>query len=289
MLKSAIFTLIEGLARTARASYHNGHLSRSQERAFARALTRFQLGSKIGGGQFRVDPFVFNYPDPKAFAYNFGEVFLDEEYFFLADSGAPVIVDCGANIGLATLYFKLVYPKSKIVAIEANPATFETLVKNVSDNHLADVEPLNVAVTGGDETEVALTFAEAGDLRSTRMKELHGRSVTEVKQVIVPAKRLSSLFPPSIDLLKMDIEGSEHDVIDDIVPYLTQVKNVIVEYHYAFGGERRSLGEFITLLESAGFICRIKSANPADLNFDPKANYVVTIYGSRPTQTTSGI
>lgn len=282
MLKSAVFTLIEGVARTARASYHNGHLTRSQGRAFARALTRFQLGSKNGGGRVRIDPFLFNYPDPKAFAYNFGEVFLEEEYFFKADNDAPVIVDCGANIGLATLYFKLVFPKARITAIEANPATFKTLTANVSDNKLSNVETLNVAVTGGDETEVALIFAEAGDLRSTRMKELHGKSANEVKEIIVPARRLSVILPASVDLLKMDIEGSEHDVIDEITPKLGQIKNVIIEYHYAAGGGRRSLGEFILLLESAGFICRIKSANPADSNFDPTANYVATIYGNRP-------
>ncbi len=281
MLKSAVFTLIEGVARTARASYHNGHLTRSQERAFARALTRFQLGSKTGGGKVRIDPFLFNYPDPKAFAYNFGEVFLEEEYFFKADSGSPVIVDCGANIGLATMYFKLAFPKAHVIAIEANPATFKALSANVADNKFNDVETLNVAVTGGDETEVALIFAEAGDLRSTRMKELHGKS--ETTEILVPAKRLSSILPESVDLLKMDIEGSEHDVIDEIAPRLGQIKNVIIEYHYAAGGGRRSLGEFITLLENAGFICRIKSANPADVNFDPTANYVATIYGNRPS------
>lgn len=282
MLKSKLFTLIEGIAKTARVSYGNGHISRPVQRSFARALTRFQLSGKTGGGSVRINPFVFNYPDPKAFAYNFGEVFLEEEYFFKADTGSPLIVDCGANIGLATMYFKLVYPQSRITAIEANPATFETLVQNINDNHLADVETLNVAVTGGDETEATLTFAEAGDLRSTRMKEMHGKAGADVKEIVVPAKRLSSVLPESVDLLKMDIEGSEHDVIDEIEPDLFRIKNIIVEYHYAFGGGRRSLGDFITLLESAGFICRIKAANAADVNFDPKSNYVVTIYGNRP-------
>ncbi len=281
MIRSKVFILIEGLSRVARVSYQNGHLTHPQGRAFARSIARFQLLNKAGAGQIKINPFVFNYPHARSFAYNFGEVFLDEEYFFKADSDSPVIVDCGANIGLATMYFKLVFPKARITAIEANPATFTSLEANIKDNSLTDVEPLNIAVVGGEETEVSLTFAEAGDLRSTRMKELHGKAASEIEEIVVPAVRLSTLLPESVDLLKMDIEGSEQDVIDDIAPKLGQVKNVIIEYHYSANG-RHSLGDFILILEKAGFICRIKSANPADVNFDPCSNYVATIYGSRP-------
>lgn len=282
MIKSKVFTLIEGLSRVARVSYQNGHLTHAQGRAFARAIARFQLRNKTGAGQIRIVPFVFNYPDARSFAYNFGEVFLDEEYFFKAETDSPVIVDCGANIGLATIYFKLVFPNARITSIEANPATFRFLETNINSNGLSGVEPMNVAVVGGDETEVSLAFGEAGDLRATRMKELHGKASGAKSEVVVRAVRLSTLLPESVDLLKMDIEGSEHDVIDDITPFFDRIKNVILEYHYAPSGDRRSLGEFITLMENAGFICRVKSANPADINFDPRSEYVATIYGSRP-------
>lgn len=281
MLKSSVFTLIEGISQMARASYSNGHIPHAQQRAFARALTQFELFGKSGPGHVVISPFTFNYADPKAFAYNFREVFLEEEYFFKSDTAGPVIIDCGSNIGLATMYFKMIFPDALVTAIEANPSTFAILEKNVRSNDLSGVEILNLAVTGDDETDVSLMFADAGDLRATRMKELYGETALPTQEVKVPARRLSTILPASVDLLKMDIEGSEHDVIDEISSRLGSIKNVIIEYHYSPGGERRSLGDFITVLERAGFICRIKSANPADINFVADSNYVATIYGSR--------
>lgn len=266
----------------ARVSYNNGHLSHAQQRRFARRLAQFEFSKKSGAGTVVIDPYEFHYADPKAFAYNFAEVFLDEEYFFRAENSSPVIVDCGSNIGLATMYFKLVFPEAQIIAIEANPSTFEVLEKNIKGNALSGVETFNVAVAGGDETEVELIFAQAGDLRSTRVAELYGETGSATQRVSVPARRLSDLMPPSVDLLKMDIEGSEHDVIDDVRPRLGTIRNIILEYHYSHGAGRRSLGEFISILEEAGFICRVRSQNPADVNFVATANYVATIYGSRP-------
>jgi FkbM family methyltransferase len=220
-----------------------------------------------------------NYLDPGAFAYNFEEVFFEEEYFFQADSDTPVIVDCGSNIGLATLYFKTVYPKAKIIAIEAHPTTFAALESNVKDNNLSDVETLNVAAVGGDEKEISLMFSRPGDLRSTRIREMHGGE--ELQEIKVPAIRLSTILPESVDLLKMDIEGSEDEVIDEIAGKLGQIKNVILEYHFTPGRGRKSLGEFISLLEGAGFSCRMKSANPADKSADPHGAFVATVYGTR--------
>jgi hypothetical protein len=40
---------------------------------------------------------------------------------FKTDSRNPIIIDCGANIGVATIYFKRLYPDSRILSFEANP------------------------------------------------------------------------------------------------------------------------------------------------------------------------
>ncbi len=283
MLKSAIFTIIDSVNRYAQTTYRNGHIPKEQMRQFVRKLAMFRLrkiGTSSGSGKVEIGPLTVNYLDPLAFAYNFEEVFFEEEYFFQTENPEPVIVDCGSNIGLATLYFKTVYPKAKVIAIEAHPTTFATLQGNVRDNKLSDVEVLNVAVVGGDEKEIALMFSKPGDLRSTKIREMHGDD--ELQEIKVPAVKLSTILPESVDLLKMDIEGSEDEVIDEIIPKLGQIKNVILEYHFSPGTKRKSLGKFISILEAAGFSCRMKSANPADKNADPHGSFVATIYGSRP-------
>ncbi len=46
--------------------------------------------------------------------------------------GKPdVVFDLGANVGFATLYFKRQVPTARIVAVEADPRTYERLVRNV--------------------------------------------------------------------------------------------------------------------------------------------------------------
>jgi len=282
MLKSAVFTIIDSVNRYAQTTYRNGHIPKDQMRKLVRKLAMFRLG-KLGnaksGGKVEIGPLTVNYLDPIAFAYNFEEVFFEEEYFFQTDSPEPVIVDCGSNIGLATLYFKTIYPKAKIIAIEAHPTTFATLQSNIKDNNLSNVEALNVAAVGGDEKEISLMFSKPGDLRSTKIREMHGDQ--ELQEIKVPAVRLSTILPGSVDLLKMDIEGSEDEVIDEIAGKLKQIKNVILEYHFSPGTKRKSLGEFVSILEAAGFSCRMKSANPADKNADPHGSFVATVYGSR--------
>src|ERR1700739_2755043 len=62
--------------------------------------------------------------------YLFEEIFIGNEYFFESNRPDPVIIDCGANIGFATLYFKKSYPASKIICFEANPYAFEVLKEN---------------------------------------------------------------------------------------------------------------------------------------------------------------
>ena len=282
MLRSAIFTIIDSVNRYAQTTYRNGHIPKAQMRRLVRKLAMFRLG-KLGnaksGGKVEIGTLTINYLEPIAFVYNFEEVFLEEEYFFQTENPEPVIVDCGSNIGVAMLYFKTIYPKAKVIAIEAHPTTFAALQSNVADNNLSDVETLNVAAVGGDETEISLMFSRPGDLRSTKIRDLHGDP--ELQEIKVPAVRLSTILPDSVDLLKMDIEGSEDDVIGEIAGKLGQIRNVILEYHFSPGTTRKTLGQFIGILENAGFSCRIKSAHPADKNADPHGSFVATIYGSR--------
>src|SRR5262245_15761179 len=74
------------------------------------------------------------------------EIFVNGTYFFSASTPAPRIADCGANIGMATLLFKAVYPASSITAVEPAPETFARLKLNVTNNDFHDVTLINAAV-----------------------------------------------------------------------------------------------------------------------------------------------
>ena len=69
----------------------------------------------------------------------FRELFVDGTYFFEAENDQPMIVDCGSNINMSVIFFKLLYPRSRILAFEPYPYTFEVLKENVQVNGFADV------------------------------------------------------------------------------------------------------------------------------------------------------
>ena len=61
------------------------------------------------------------------------QVFYTKDYDISTNFKPKVIIDCGANIGLASLYFKSKYPESTVIAIEPEINNFNLLVKNMAN------------------------------------------------------------------------------------------------------------------------------------------------------------
>src|SRR5436309_1873227 len=78
------------------------------------------------------------------------EIIEKQVYRFVPQRERPVILDCGANIGLATLYWKQAHPLSRVIAFEPDPALFGTLAWNCDCWQLAGVELINRAVWSAD-------------------------------------------------------------------------------------------------------------------------------------------
>ena len=68
-------------------------------------------------------PFHLRIPSSDMFTYE--QVYLKREYDFVAHESPRVIVDAGANIGLASLYFANRFPKARIIAIEAEATNYK--------------------------------------------------------------------------------------------------------------------------------------------------------------------
>jgi len=60
------------------------------------------------------------------------DVLLNEEYAVELDRPPKVIVDAGANVGLASIFFSALWPEARIVAVEADPSTFRRLKENTA-------------------------------------------------------------------------------------------------------------------------------------------------------------
>ncbi len=69
----------------------------------------------------------------------FREIFIYNHYYFHTTRSQPVIFDCGANIGMVTVYFKWLYPDSEVHSFEPSPTSCELAGMNISANHLQGV------------------------------------------------------------------------------------------------------------------------------------------------------
>lgn len=183
----------------------------------------------------------------------FREVFCNNEYLFTAHTPSPVIIDCGANIGTATLYFKLLYPQCRILAFEANPATFKMRERNITQNDLKDVCFYQVALF---DKEGAIPFYIDENPGSGMGSLLQGRKKVENK-VLVQAEKLSDYLKEieKVDLLKMDIEGAEVNVVNDLFDSLAieKVDQLLIEYHHNIDGQNSCLSAFLKRFEDFGY------------------------------------
>ena len=185
------------------------------------------------------------------------DIFEREVYYFAASNAEPTILDCGGHIGLAVLYFKSLYPRAKIVTFEPNPETFALLKKNIAQNNLRGVQALNLALTRNGSTNAVLyvgrDFLKAWDSTDTIEPNLWV-NMHEYRGIPVPSTRLSSYINGNVDFVKLDIEGAEVDVLDELDGKLAAVRAITLEYHQNPANlEERKLEKIIETLEAGGF------------------------------------
>jgi FkbM family methyltransferase len=158
----------------------------------------------------------------------FWQIFLRKVYRVRATD--EVILDLGANVGVFTLYAARNAPRAQVFSFEPFPSTFRRLVATVRDHHLdGRVTCLNYAAAGAS----GVRLMPAGQLPSQR-RALAAASVTSGTEVI--AETIESMLEenhlPHVDLLKMDIEGSEYEVLLSTPPrMLARIDRIAMEYH----------------------------------------------------------
>lgn len=153
------------------------------------------------------------------------EVFVDECYAHPAlPVTADVVVDLGCNIGAASAWFGRRYPGSRVVGVEADPETAALAARNTAS---AGIEIVNYAV--------ARTSGTAAFARSSQASWASSLASDGDDEVVhVPALSLADLYQrigtPDIDVLKIDVEGAEHDLFDD-ADSMEPVGLIVGEYH----------------------------------------------------------
>lgn len=205
--------------------------------------------------------------DSASFNSSYRTIFRHKVYDFQTQTDEPRIIDCGSNIGLSVIFFKNIYPKSEIIAFEADKDIFNVLKKNIEGFELNNIELINKAVWSKD----AELYFEADSADSGHLSH-------EEKGSKVSAVALNPFLKEKVDFLKMDIEGAELEVLKSIAGSLDQVENLFIEYH-SFLGVDQGLDMILKILSSNGFryvihedgkhakspFCHVDTSNGMDL------------------------
>ena len=166
-----------------------------------------------------------------------------------------IIVDAGANIGLYTLLATHVNPKT-VIALEPDPRNYLRLCRNLRINRISGVKALPYALAS---TNRCCDFVLAGDLFHSHMAE----KVADQKAIKVRAVSLDYILATfkldHVDLLKLDVEGGEHDIITLQNKALASglVERIVGELHgrkydiYALIEKLKALDFRVELLQNA--------------------------------------
>lgn len=193
------------------------------------------------------DVLVYNhvFGDPKEYEIvceTYNKHFTNDQMF---------IIDAGANVGYATLYFANKYSNSKIVCIEPEQSNFKILNQNINANNLSkNVLPLHKA----------LWYCNTTLELFTDNKKEWGFSVNEIQdsqsankiETITVDDILVQQNQSLINILKIDIEGAEFEIFLDekrCHGFLAKTQLAAIEIH----DRNEKYEKIIANFASAGF------------------------------------
>lgn len=217
------------------------------------------------------------FPDYESFGLLFDEMYMQGVYLFRAASERPHIIDCGANIGLATAFFLTQYRDASIIAFEPDAEAFRFLDRNREHNHWDRVTLHHTAVHRDVGALTFYSYAQASVVSSFR-RELSGATPSQVLEI--PTVRLSSYIDRRVDLLKLDVEGSEIAVVEDLAESgkMRLIDQVLMEYHHHIDPNEDRLGYLLALLERNGFGYDVRATAPLPFRARRQHNFMMYAY-----------
>jgi FkbM family methyltransferase len=173
------------------------------------------------------------------------QIFLEREYASIDDEQeVRFVLDCGANAGYSSIYFLNRFPGCRVLAVEADPENAAVLRANLEPYG----DSAHVIVAGVWSSRTDLVVVRRGEAWATQVRAARAGEKGDLEAVDIPTL-LSREAVGRVDLLKMDIEGSEGEVFSaDVHSWLPRVRTALIEIH-----DKRS--EEIVLQALAGYDC----------------------------------
>ena len=204
-----------------------------------RYISRFGLGAGLQAARFHARPRSIVKVQLPGFEHSlwaragtsdvetFEEVFLTRQYDLPFAGFEPThILDLGANVGYASVYFASRWPQARILAVEPATGNIDLLARNTRAwNRITCLQaavwsrPAWVQVANPKDEPNAYRMSESLD------------SDKENIPAYTIAQLIARLGCERLDLLKMDVEGAEAEIFQNGTEWLDRIKVLIVELH----------------------------------------------------------
>ena len=179
-----------------------------------------------------------NAVDCRVAAEVFGGIYAVQDNF-----NAQRIIDLGANIGLAALYFHLRYPSAHVACVEPSPRNLSVLRRVVALNTLPAT--IFACAIGTESGSTFLYETDNPTCCHTLGNRMDKTERITVRQITVP-EIMDLLKWELVDILKIDIEGYERILLRSNAHWLSRVSYIVGEIHegYSFAELRADLEPF---------------------------------------------
>jgi FkbM family methyltransferase len=234
--------------------------------ALVRALRLRALASCF----LRIFPLSRTYPEGTCVeAADLESFFLSDEIFqrqtyrrALTLAGeVRTVVDLGCNVGFFCCYLRHYFGRRDFcgLGIDANPGILKQARRNLERNGLTGIKLLQGLVGGSEENSTQDFFLYASHLGSSQFIQPEAERILKGgwTKIVVPVLKTSEIWRAEhgetpIDLLKIDIEGSEGNLLRTDSALFRQTKCLVLEWHKWLVKQE----ELFPILEQMGFIHR---------------------------------
>ncbi len=213
--------------------------------------------------------FSVRYLSKTAIVQDMTSLFLDHQYYFKSRNNKPLIFDVGSEVGTSVIFFKFLYPNARIISFEPHPLAYQIIKENVENNKLKDVEIINAAVA--KDNGQAFIYGDAEyingecNILGCSTIEAWGNQRSSCTKMPTKLVKLSEYINEPIDLLKLDVEGAEYDVFEELqqANKFKLIQNIIMEIHQWDGCSREGI---IETLKNNDFISFLLEDMSIDMN-----------------------
>ena len=189
-------------------------------------------------------------------AWSVKESLIDRFYTRYSEPFQPdwVIVDIGGSIGEFTVEAATQVPDGKVYVFEPNPGSINILRQNMRANNIKNVSAHNIGIWK-ETGEITLEIQHDDPIHARSVEE-HLESEDTIKRTTIPvitlADMLETIVKEDVDLMKLDCEGTGHDILLSQAPEtFKRIKRVIMEVHENQDGQ--TVEQLIAHFEALGY------------------------------------